>query len=517
MEGDLLPINHQHATRAPAPTVDRPPKPTPADRLRDRHAAAAGTASRGVVWPAAEPSLTDRHAEVPAPIPQPGGPRGRGRRADAARAPIARRATPTTRGRRPGAHRPRAARRPASPSTDRRRGSRRCAAVRGPRPRGRRASRSGHRRYRRTRCRPRPTPTRLPSRSPATGAVTRTSDAARGQTRYPSFGFDRLVSWPSTPAHLDPRAGAERTAVGAQAAGDADPQRPAAVVDLERDRPARRTVGPKRRSRRARPRAVPPRPRRRRRSASRARRAPAPCRANERLRDSQRFHAAERRPLSPSTSTRSAERGAGRRPRRGGGGSRRSRPARLPSARRAGRSGASRRRGCAARVSFAAARAARIGVIHRRSASRRVRRLAARRRRGGDAAGGVADHVAGSTREHAIAVGPRSRRVALTGHAHEVECRPRCPCGRVDPGRGPDDDAGCAAAVIDVECQTGRELGRAADDRRDDANQLALEGFADARRWMPRSAPARWRSRGSRASPHRPGGCAGRIDRRSRR
>ena len=86
------------------------------------------------------------------------------------------------------------------------------------------------------------------------------------------------------------------------------------------------------------------------------------------------------------------------------------------------------------------------------------------------------EHVAGIAREDAVAVGAGSGRVALPGHANELERRPR---NATRPGRCrssvPTTTRIDAAAVVDVEGQPGGERRRTALDGPADPDQPTLE------------------------------------------
>ena len=235
------------STRRVAGPDSRPTTETQAGRSPARSArGAAGAASRGVVWPAAEPSLTTGTPRSRHRIPQPGGHRGRARRAGDVRASIARRAT-------------------LDDCVD---GDQACAIPEQPtdphllprtdndgradpkprevaRSRGRRASRSDRRMNRPTRSPPEPAsaPPAEPL-PPATGAVTRTSERGAWPDSVALVRLRTAGLLADHSAHLDPGASA-RANRGRRAGelGDTDAQGPAAVVDLERDRPARPPSG----------------------------------------------------------------------------------------------------------------------------------------------------------------------------------------------------------------------------------------------------------------------------------
>ena len=203
------------STRRVAGPDSRPTTETQAGRSPASARGAAGAASSGVVWPAAEPSLTigtpitgsDPAAWRPPRSSAKGGRRSRVNRATSGR---------TMGGRRPGARRPRAARRPASPSTDRRRWSRR-SEVRDRSAVPRSSSEPVGPAYG-------PPDPRRPSRPRAAGRAASTGDGRgdphlRSGARPDSVSLVRLRTaglLADHSAHLDPGASAERIAVGTQ-------------------------------------------------------------------------------------------------------------------------------------------------------------------------------------------------------------------------------------------------------------------------------------------------------------
>ena len=172
------------------------------------------------------------------------------------------------------------------------------------------------------------------------------------------------------------------------------------------------------------------------------------------------------------------------------------RPARRPSARREGRSGASRRRGRAARVSFAAARASLIGVTPRRSSDGRCRcddgvgpwrRLADGRRRGDAGARGSRRSRIPTSR----AGRPRRRGRGSSPDAHAAVSMPVAvpTTTRVAPLPSSTSNASPEVSAVGLPT-TSRRCGPA-----------GPRGTRRALRWWPRSAPARLRYRGSRPQP----------------
>ena len=133
---------------------------------------------------------------------------------------------------------------------------------------------------------------------------------------------------------------------------------------------------------------------------------------------------------------------------------------------------------------------------HAAVAPSRRRRLGGRRE---------AEDVGDVAEQHAVAIGARSRRVALAGDADDGHVHSRQPRRCVDAGRRADDDARRAAAVVDVEGQARAERRRTADDRAARRDQATLEALADRaggrrrRLRLRRGAEARRRAGAERA------------------